>query len=161
MFVPLHTKSEHSPGYGTASVDDLLRRAAPYGYPALALTDVENLYGQIKFHHAARLLGVKPITGVELRAGYQPATLGRKERRLVLLARDRAGYESLCRIISQRRGERQPQDDPIQCLESEPRGLFFLSDDAAVIRELLDAGVPRADIRFLLIRPHGAPPAAG
>src|SRR5437870_5388369 len=142
MFAPLHTKSEHSPGYGTASVDELLRRAAAHGYPALALTDVENLYGQVKFHHAACLLGVKPITGVELRSGYEPRTLGRKERRLMLLARDRGGYESLCRIISRRRGASiQQDDDPMRCLDAQPRGLFFLSDDAAIIQELIRAGV--------------------
>src|SRR5437868_14220314 len=125
MFAPLHTKSEHSAGYGTASVHELVRRAAEFGCPALALTDVENLYGQVKFHHAARHWGVKPITGVELRAGYGPGTLGRKERRLVLLARDRSGYESLCRIITRRRGTAEPQDEePIRCLDSEPRGWF-------------------------------------
>src|SRR6266851_621085 len=100
MFAPLHTKSEHSAGYGTASVEELLRRALDFGYPALALTDLENLYGQVKFHHAARLLGVKPITGVELRSGYGPRTLGCKQGRLILLARDRAGYQSLCRVIT-------------------------------------------------------------
>jgi DNA polymerase III alpha subunit len=81
-----------------------VRRAAGFGYPALALTDVENLYGQVKFHHAARLYGIKPITGVELRSGYAAAKLGRKEGRLILLARDRTGYESLCRILTRRRG---------------------------------------------------------
>src|SRR5437870_5959576 len=162
MFAPLHTKSEHSPGYGTASVDELLRRAAEYGYPALALTDVENFYGQVKFHHAARLLGVKPITGVELRSGYGPGTLGRKQRRLVVLARDRAGYESLCRIISRRRGTRELQDDdPIHCLDAQPGGVFFLSDDAAIIQELLRAGMPAADVRFLLVRPGGETAPAG
>jgi DNA-directed DNA polymerase III PolC len=165
MFVPLHTKSEHSPGYGTASVDDLLRRAAAYGYPALALTDVENLYGQVKFHHAARLRGVKPITGVELRSGYGPGRLGEKKGRLVLLARDQAGYQSLCRIITRRRtgpskkGQLpSPEDDPIRCLDAEPHGLFFLSDDSSVLRELLRAGVPAADLRFLLVRPGGGQP---
>src|SRR5437879_137978 len=155
MFAPLHTKSEHSPGYGTASVDELLRRAAAYGYPALALTDVENLYGQVKFHHAARLRGIKPITGVELRSGYGPGELGRKERRLVLLARDQTGYQSLCRIITRRRGgssrkaqSSSPDDAPIRCLDAEPRGIFFLSDDTSVLRELLRAGVPAAELRF-------------
>src|SRR5687767_964606 len=103
MFAPLHTKSEHSPGYGTASVEDLLHRAAAHGYPALALTDVENFYGQVKFHYAARAHGLKPITGVELRSGHGPRGPGRKEGRLVLLSRDRTGYESLCRIITARR----------------------------------------------------------
>ena len=64
MFAPLHTKSEHSPGYGSASVEELLSRARAYGYSAVALTDVENLYGQIRFHHAARVYGIKPISGV-------------------------------------------------------------------------------------------------
>jgi DNA polymerase III alpha subunit len=161
MFAPLHTKSEHSAGYGTASVDDLVRRAAASGYPALALTDMENLYGQVKFHHASRHWGVKPITGVELRSGYGPRTVGRKEGRLVLLARDRAGYESLCRIITRRRGAAEPQDDePLRCLDAEPRGLFFLSDDAALLRELIRAGVSQADVRFLLVRPGGGPPPA-
>jgi DNA-directed DNA polymerase III PolC len=179
MFVLLHTKSEHSPGYGTASADDLLRRAAGYGYPALALTDVENLYGQVKFHHAARLRGIKPITGVELRSGYGPRTLGEKERRLILLARDHTGYQTLCRVITRRRGgiiyepdapataaapragaSGSPQDDPIHCLDAEPRGVFFLSDDASVLQELLRAGVPAADLRFLLVRPGGGPPPA-
>ncbi len=83
MFACLHTKSEHSPGYGTAPVDGLVRRAAALGYAAVALTDVENLYGQVKFHHAARLRGLKAITGVELRAGYGFGTLGCKQRGMI------------------------------------------------------------------------------
>ena len=100
MFVPLHAKSAYSLGYGTASIEELVRRTAELGYPALALTDVENLYGQIQFHHAARHHGIKPITGVELRAGYGPHALGQKAGRIILLRADRVGYESICRIIS-------------------------------------------------------------
>lgn len=126
------------------------------------MTDVENLYGQIKFHHAARLAGIKPITGVELRAGFGPHTLGRKAGRLVLLARDRQGYESLCRIITLRRGDHEPPTpDPVQCLEARPSGLFFLSDDLSVVRKLLQAGIAPADLRFLLVRPGGERPPAG
>lgn len=60
MFVPLHTKSHHSLGYGNASVDELVERAAELGYHALVLTDLENLYGQVKFH---RLCRVANMTG--------------------------------------------------------------------------------------------------
>src|SRR5947209_16721128 len=116
MFAPLHIKSHYSPGYGTASVEELVSRAHAYGYPALALTDVENLYGQVQFHHAARHYGIKPITGVELRAGYGSRAVGQKQGRLILLARDSAGYESICRIVSRRRAARHPQDDPLHCL---------------------------------------------
>src|SRR4029079_16679921 len=67
MFVPLHVKSEHSLGHGTSSVDALVRHAVGFGFPALALTDVENLHGEVKFNHAARAHGVRAITGVERR----------------------------------------------------------------------------------------------
>ncbi len=158
MFVPLHVKSEFSPGYGTASVEELVRRASAFGLPALALTDVENLYGQVRFHRAAHAYGVKPVTGLELRAGYRAGTLGHKAGRLILLARDRMGYESLCRIITRRRGKlRQSEDDPLDCLEADPRGVFFLTDDGSVIKTLLRAGVAVADVRFLLIRPGTGP----
>src|SRR5438552_19069074 len=103
MFAPVHVKSEYSLGYGTASVDDLAQRASDYGYCALALTDVENLYGQVRFHHAARAIGIKAITGVELRTGFGPNGPANKGGRLILIARDRNGYRSLCRIISRRR----------------------------------------------------------
>jgi len=48
-----------------------------FGLPALALTDVENLYGQVRFRRAAHACGVKPVTGLELRADYRAGTLGR------------------------------------------------------------------------------------
>jgi DNA polymerase III alpha subunit len=65
LFVPLHVKSDYSLGYGTASVDDIVARAAALGYAALALTDIENLYGQVRFHHQCRSRGLRALTGVE------------------------------------------------------------------------------------------------
>jgi DNA polymerase-3 subunit alpha len=128
MFVPLHVKSEFSPGYGTASVEELVRRVSAFGLPALALTDVENLYGQIRFHRAAHAGGVKPITGLELRADYRSGTLGHKASRLILLPRDRTGYESLCRIITRRRGNlRQSEVDPLDLPEGRSRSGVFLN----------------------------------
>src|SRR2546423_9156745 len=88
MFVPIHTRSEYSLGCGVARVEDLARKAAESGFPAIALTDIENLYGQVKFHHAARAYGIKPITGDELRRGYGPRMPGAKPGRLILLAPD-------------------------------------------------------------------------
>jgi DNA polymerase III subunit alpha len=157
MFAPLHVRSDRSPGDGTASVLELVRRAAAQGFPALALTDVENLYGQVEFHHAARAHGVRAITGVELRAGYGPRTVGERRGRLILLARDRAGYVSLCRVVTRRRaaarGERT--GDPLECLADAPRGVWFLSDDRDVIDRLLIAGVPPAELLLLVAQGGG------
>ena len=50
MYALLHCKSVYSLGDGTASVPELVERAARLGYRALALTDVESLAGQIELH---------------------------------------------------------------------------------------------------------------
>jgi DNA-directed DNA polymerase III PolC len=162
MHVPLHVKSDFSAGYGTATIDELVRCAARHGCPAIALTDVENMYGQVHFHLAARALGLRAITGVELRQRHGPRFVGDKLGRLVLLARDRAGYESLCRIVTARRREpAQPSGASTDCLDTNPRGVFFLSDDVSVLDALLRAGVSEADVRFLLVRPGGAKAPSG
>src|SRR5688572_32583619 len=89
MFVPLRVRSHFSLGYGTASIPELVEEAVRRRLPALALTDVDNLYGQVEFHHACRAAGIQAITGVELG--------GR-----VFLAKNRAGYEHLCRAVTTR-----------------------------------------------------------
>jgi error-prone DNA polymerase len=58
----------------------------------LALTDHDGLYGVVRFWRAAREHGIKPIIGVEMEV--------EGEGHLVLLAEDRAGYTSLCRLVS-------------------------------------------------------------
>src|SRR5438552_11925100 len=140
MFAPLHMKSEYSLEEGVAPVEDLLRRAADFGYPAAALTDVENLHGQVRFHLAARSLGVRPITGVELRATPRGGPGGAEPGpRLVLLARDLSGYESLCQIGTRRRTGDRESLDPLDCLRCEPAGLFFLAEDRGTVAGLLSA----------------------
>ena len=154
MFAPLHTKSHYSLGYGCTPVDALVDRVAGLGYPALGLTDLENLYGQVQFHHAARARGVVPITGVELRGGFGPGDPGPVQGRLILLARDRRGYESLCRIVTARRCTGfESSPDPLRCLDAFPSGLFYLSDDPEVLRRLLAEGVSSEEVRYLVADP--------
>ena len=155
MYALLHTKSHYSLGDGCTPVDALVERAAGLGYPALALTDVENLYGQVRFHHAARARGVAPITGIELRGGFGPGDPGALPGRLLLLARDRRGYESLCRIVTTRRCTGfESSPDPLRCLDAFPSGLFYLSDDPEVLRRLLAEGVCCDEVRYLVADPE-------
>jgi DNA-directed DNA polymerase III PolC len=141
---------------GTASVEALVERAAAAGLPALALTDLENLYGQVRFHHLCGERGLRAVTGVELRPGFDGRLEhGRREGRLVLLARDDAGYANLCRIVSRRRAHREHLgEDPVESLHGHAEGLFVLTDHAPTCRRVLDEGV--ADVtrtRLLLVRP--------
>src|SRR3546814_7300082 len=65
-FVHLRVHSEFSVVDGLARIPDLVKKAAEYGQPAMALTDLSNLFGFIKFYKAARKNGIKPIAGCDV-----------------------------------------------------------------------------------------------
>lgn len=90
-FVHLHCHSSHSFLEGASGIGDLALRAASLGMRALALTDTNGLYGAVPFYLAARSAGVKPIIGAEIRD---------EGARLILLARDLAGYRALCGLLT-------------------------------------------------------------
>ena len=53
-FVHLRTHTEVSVVDGTLRIDDVVDAAAGDGQVALAITDLSNLFGAIKFYSAAR-----------------------------------------------------------------------------------------------------------
>ena len=65
-YVELHAHSAYSFLDGASQPEELAARAAELGYPALALTDHDGVYGSLEFAHAAKHFGVRPITGAEL-----------------------------------------------------------------------------------------------
>jgi DNA polymerase-3 subunit alpha len=65
-FVHLRVHSEFSVVDGTVRIDDLVSRVADMAQPAVALTDLSNLFGLVKFYNAARGKGVKPIAGCDV-----------------------------------------------------------------------------------------------
>jgi DNA-directed DNA polymerase III PolC len=165
--IPLHVKSEYSIGLGTASIEELVRWGAERRVPSLALTDLENLRGQIRFHCACRARGIEPITGVELRPGFNGRrNAGSKEGRLVLLARDRVGYANLCRIVSRRRARTSSspgsasREDPIASARGLTEGLFVMTDHVPTLARILtEEPLPVSAVRLLLVRPGtGASP---
>ncbi len=120
-YVELHCHSNYSFQEGASSVDELLARAAELEYPALALTDHDNLCGAMHFAQVARSLDVQPITGAEvtLQGGGH----------LTLLASDSAGYANLCGLISRSyidADRRDPALDP-KHLPQQSRGLVLLT----------------------------------
>ena len=98
LFVHLRCHSEFSVVDGTARIPALISRARAYGQPALALTDLANLFGWIKFYKAARKAGIKPIVGSDVWL-HNPGDV-RKPFRILLLASDHAGYLALCRLLT-------------------------------------------------------------
>ena len=97
-YVHLRAHTEYSVVDGTLRIDDVVAAAAADGQGALAITDLSNLFGAVKFYSAARSVGVKPILGAEI---CMAAEAGEKlTTRLVLLVQNRAGYLNLCTLLS-------------------------------------------------------------
>jgi DNA polymerase-3 subunit alpha len=97
-FVHLRVHTEFSITDGLTRIDDLVKAAKADGMGAVAVTDAGNLFGLVKFYKAARGKGIKPVVGVDI------SITNPKDRdaahRLLLLARDRAGYLQLCELLT-------------------------------------------------------------
>ncbi len=143
-FVHLHAHSHYSFLDGASSVEELVDAAIECGMDALALTDTNGLYGAVRFWNAARERGLRPIFGCELRLlDLGPTEAPAAGLPLVLLARDRAGWTSLCRIVSaaQLAGEKTKPRATFELVARETAGLFALcaSEDPAALARLRDA----------------------
>ncbi|HOG03547.1 MAG TPA: DNA polymerase III subunit alpha, partial [Accumulibacter sp.] len=97
-FIHLRLHSEYSITDGIVRLNDAIARAASYGMPALALTDLGNLFGLVKFYYAARSKGIKPLLGSDVCIANE--TDPDRPGRLLLLCRSRQGYLQLCELLS-------------------------------------------------------------
>ncbi len=97
-YVHLRLHSEYSVTDGIVRVGDAVKRAAGDRMPALALTDLGNLFGLVKFYSAARGKGVKPIAGADVWITNPEAP--DDAYRLLLLVRNPRGYQQLCELLS-------------------------------------------------------------
>ena len=95
-YAELHALSNFTFLRGASHPEELVETAAELGYEALAITDECSMSGVVRAHAAAKECGLKKlIIGSELRL--------RSGRKLVVLARNKAGYASLCRLITNAR----------------------------------------------------------
>jgi DNA polymerase III subunit alpha len=97
-FVHLRLHSEFSVVDSTVRIDDAVAAAGRDGMPALALTDLANAFGLIKFYRAARSAGIKPLIGCDAWITHE----SERDRpfRAILLAASREGYLRLCDWLS-------------------------------------------------------------
>ncbi|MFP5445046.1 MAG: PHP domain-containing protein, partial [Betaproteobacteria bacterium] len=97
MFVHLRLHTEFSVVDGTNRIDEVAKAAAKDGQPALAITDLNNLFGAIKFYKEARGKGVKPILGAEI---FLEGEAGAAPSRLIVLVQNRQGYLNLSELLA-------------------------------------------------------------
>src|SRR6059036_3397629 len=141
MYAELHCHSAYSFLDGASPPDELLAAAHHLGYPALALTDRNGVYGSLAFAHAAQPLGIQAITGaaVTLTDGSE----------LILLAETPQGYTNLCRLLTTTHlgAERLDPRLPHTALEERHDGLIILSGsrrDGLLPRTLENDGLSAA-----------------
>src|SRR5450830_764504 len=98
QFVHLRLHSEYSIVDGLVRIDDVVKAAAKDGQAALAITDLANLFGMVKFYKGARGKGVKPIAGCDVWISNDDDR--DKPSRLLLLVKNHHGYLQLCDLLS-------------------------------------------------------------
>ncbi|EJL92772.1 DNA-directed DNA polymerase III PolC [Herbaspirillum sp. CF444] len=98
QFVHLRLHSEYSIVDGLVRIDDVVKAAAKDGQAALAITDLANLFGMVKFYKGARGKGVKPIAGCDVWVSNDDDR--DKPSRLLLLVKNHHGYLQLCDLLS-------------------------------------------------------------
>jgi len=121
MYAELHCHSAFSFLDGASPPDEILAEAHRLGYPALALTDRNGIYGSLAFAHAAQPLGLQAITGAEV-------TLTNGSH-FILLAETSQGYTNLCRLLTETHLDAERLDPrlPLTALEARHDGLIILS----------------------------------
>lgn len=104
-FVHLHVHTQYSLLEASTDSKKMVERAQGFGMPAVAITDNGNMFGVIEFYKSCLDKGVKPIIGIDaylapsgrLKKGEDKSNREPNER-LVLLAQDFVGYQTLCKL---------------------------------------------------------------
>ncbi len=97
--VHLRVHSEFSVVDGTVRIPDLITRVGSFNQPAVALTDLTNIFGLIKFYKAARGAGIKPLAGCDMWVTNDQDR--EKPTRILLLVASNKGYLKLCELLTQ------------------------------------------------------------
>ena len=97
-FVHLRVHSEFSITDGVVRIDDAVAAAVKDEMGALAITDLSNLFGLVRFYTAARSSGIKPIAGADVWIS-NPQDPDQPHR-LLLLVQNHSGYLNLCELLS-------------------------------------------------------------
>ena len=131
MFTHLHVHTHFSFGVGVSSPEELVEAAGARGFPTLACTDTNGVYGAVEFQCAAEAAGVRPILGAHLSSNGQET---------VALATGERGWAALCRAITAIHW----QKDLVLStqLATDREGLLLLSRDVAFLERVRRSSGP-------------------
>ena len=156
-FVPLRVFSSYTMLDGAVDPKMIAKTAAERGFPAVAITDRNGLYGSVAFAKACKDLGVQPVIGTMLgvvrpeRGGAAtPGQMAPTIDWLALYAQDATGYDNLCHLVSRAHLDRPLEFAAhvrIEDLTGHTDGLICLSGggEGAITRLLADGQQAAAD----------------
>ncbi|MGD9774421.1 DNA polymerase III subunit alpha [Diaphorobacter sp.] len=159
MFVHLRLHTEFSVVDGTTRIDEVIKAAAKDGQPALAITDLSNLFGAVKFYKEGRAKGVKPILGAEI---WLEPQAGGTPSRLLLLVQSSQGYHHLSELLARAWTRNVVKNQPLctwDWLQELGGGLIALAGaQAGPVGQALmkgdDAGAADVALRLAGVFPH-------
>ncbi|WP_420605300.1 DNA polymerase III subunit alpha [Novosphingopyxis sp.] len=150
-FVPLRVFSAYTMLEGATDAKAVGGRARGLGFPAVAVTDRNGLYGAMAFEKGCRDVGVQPIMGALL-AVARPGTDSADPAIdwLALYAQDETGYDNLCALVSEAHLGRPLEQAPhvrFEALEGRTDGLIALTAGAegAMARHLEERQPDKAE----------------
>lgn len=126
-FVHLRVHSEYSLSDGMVRIKPLAAAAVDMQMPAVALTDINNVFALIKFYNAANSAGIKPLVATDLNVASEGSL---EPTPLVLIARNQKGYRNLSELLSRAylEGQKLGQVGVTKdWLREQPEGLIALS----------------------------------
>lgn len=110
-FIHLHLHTEYSLSDGLIRIDKLVSKADELTMPAIAVTDLSNLFATIKFYQAAIKKGIKPIVGAE--CWIKNDLFSDQTFQVILLCQNQLGYRNLIQLISHAYLENQQEGKPV------------------------------------------------
>ncbi|MEO1044959.1 MAG: DNA polymerase III subunit alpha [Pseudomonadota bacterium] len=144
-FVPLSVFSSYTMLDGAIDPAAIAAAARKRGFPAIAITDRNGLYGSMAFADACFAAGVQPIVGAHIAVARPGASDNGAPLIdwLCLLAQDEGGYQNLCALVSAAHLDRpieQPPHIGLERLARHGEGLIALTGagEGALARLLAD-----------------------
>ncbi|MGJ8664157.1 MAG: DNA polymerase III subunit alpha, partial [Marinicella sp.] len=128
-FVHLNVHTEFAIVDSTIRIPQLIKKIKDLNMPAVAITDMNNVFATIKFFNAARKAGIKPIIGADVWVTSEEDPDQVFE--LTLLCQNQAGYLNLSQIISHAQYHRNKNHQP--CISQDyimqhNEGLIVMAD---------------------------------
>lgn len=144
MFGHLQVYSSYSFQESTILIPDLVRDAASKHIDALALTDKDNMYGMMEFHHACNKYHIRPIYGLEA-----SILIDEDIYPFTLLAIDDMGYFDLIKITTDI--NLSPQKAlPLETLATYQKHLYIISaSQEGIVQRLVMKEMEDEAVKYL------------